>query len=345
MDSGESRILMDLQKPIDVARVNTYSWHKDDRAPQNFILWGSPASQTPDPAAAELDKAGWTRIASVDTSPLKNGGKHGSSVVNSGGILGSFRFLLWQNAKKFAGTFYTEMDVYEKGQPLPPLEASPSDQKLKQQALLSLGKIPDARAAAIIENWAERLLKNEVPQNLQLDLFEAASMRSEPSIKAKVTAYQDALPKEDKLAPYRLALNGGDPAQGKVHFEFHAAACFRCHSIGNWGSANAGPNLLGVGKRLTREKILESLIDPNAVVVAGYGVSSFKMNDGAMITGSVVTETEKEIVVKKADNTQVTIQVAEIKKRVPPVSPMPPMGTVLKTREIRDIIAFLATQQ
>ncbi len=49
----------------------------------------------------------------------------------------------------------------------------------------------------------------------------------------------------------------------------------------------------GVGSRLMRDKILESMIDPSAVIVPGYGSIAFKMEDGRMLSGAIVEETPR----------------------------------------------------
>jgi mono/diheme cytochrome c family protein len=77
-----------------------------------------------------------------------------------------------------------------------------------------------------------------------------------------------------------------------------AAQCTRCHGIGE-NESIVGPDLDGVGERLSRSELLESLLDPGAAITAGFG--------------------------NAAD-----------------ASAMPPMGALLTTREIRDIVEFLA---
>jgi len=53
-------------------------------------------------------------------------------------------------------------------------------------------------------------------------------------------------------------------------------ACNRCHAIGGSGGG-VGPDLTGVGQRLTAEKILESILDPNAELSADWTAPSSAM--------------------------------------------------------------------
>ena len=82
-DKKKCAFTMDLGEMIDIARVNTYSWHGGDRGPQKFNLRGS------------VDGNEWTQIAKVDSFKLGHGGKHGSSILRDKGTLGSYRYLRW----------------------------------------------------------------------------------------------------------------------------------------------------------------------------------------------------------------------------------------------------------
>jgi alpha-mannosidase len=111
---NEGRFFVDLHKSTPIAKVNTYSWHRSNRAPQYFSLWGSNAERMPAPAIAAGSHDGWTLLAVVDTRPLGDGGVHGTSVTGKGGAaLGEFRHLLWIAENVGQGTFFTEIDVHE----------------------------------------------------------------------------------------------------------------------------------------------------------------------------------------------------------------------------------------
>jgi 3-keto-disaccharide hydrolase/uncharacterized protein DUF6797 len=119
-DHATGRIVADLGAPQKVTRINTYSWHRADRAPQRFKLWGSDKDDA-DAKAPAPDAAGWTLVAEVDSGSYGDGGKHGSCVTNLGGIVGNYRFLLWElpvNSLQ-QGPFLAETDVFVEGDELP----------------------------------------------------------------------------------------------------------------------------------------------------------------------------------------------------------------------------------
>jgi alpha-mannosidase len=109
---NEGRFYADLAKSTPVAAVHTFSWHRANRAPQHFSLWGSNAEKLPDPGFQRGEGKDWTLLGVVDTSKLGEGGVHASVVSGKDGAsLGTFRYLLWIAEDVGEGTFFTEVDV------------------------------------------------------------------------------------------------------------------------------------------------------------------------------------------------------------------------------------------
>ncbi len=110
---GEGRVFADLQKETRIARINTYSHHQAERAPQFFSVWGSNAPEMPPPGFHHGDQNGWALLAVVDTRELGKGGVHGSSIEPANGqtYMGPFRYLLYV-IPGGQGTFFTEIDVH-----------------------------------------------------------------------------------------------------------------------------------------------------------------------------------------------------------------------------------------
>ena len=140
------------------------------------------------------------------------------------------------------------------------------------------------------------------------------------------------------------ALVGGNVGRGRELFVEHpAAACTRCHTVRNAGS-DVGPNLTGVATRLSRDLILESLVDPNARIAPGFGTVAVTLRNGQKVDGTLKEETAAELVVTTGTPAvERRIAKADIAERTNPVSAMPPVGAILKPREVRDVVAYLAT--
>jgi hypothetical protein len=123
--TGGGRFQMDLGSVIDIAQVNTYSWHPNTRGPQVYRLWASDGADpgfNPAPKTSiDLAKSGWKLITVVDTRSKEgdDGGQFGVSIADARGSLGKFRYLLFdcyvtETADEFGNTFYSEIDVIVK---------------------------------------------------------------------------------------------------------------------------------------------------------------------------------------------------------------------------------------
>lgn len=118
------RILADFDKPIDVARISTYSRHNGDRAPQVYTVYGSNAGGSAfddiENRMANPLRRGWKKIASVDTrsKTRDSGGRHAVAITDMEKSIGRFRYLLFdvmstEKRNRFGLTFITEIDVIQ----------------------------------------------------------------------------------------------------------------------------------------------------------------------------------------------------------------------------------------
>jgi hypothetical protein len=123
--SSGGRFRMDFGSVIDVAQINSYSWHPGSRGPQLYKLYAADGSESNlnlnpkrgvDPATA-----GWKFIALVNTLPERGeeGGQYAVSVTDASGSLGKYRYLLFdcyvtELYNNFGNTFYSEIDVIRK---------------------------------------------------------------------------------------------------------------------------------------------------------------------------------------------------------------------------------------
>lgn len=98
-----------------------------------------------------------------------------------------------------------------------------------------------------------------------------------------------------------------------------------------------------MGTRLTRQQLLESLIDPSARLAPGYGQVSVTLKNGQKIAGTLREESPAAIAIQDPAGQLQRIQVADIATRTNGVSAMPPMKLLLTPREIRDVVEFLST--
>ena len=108
----DGRFFVDLGSEVDLRRVNTFSWHTSNRAPQHFSLWGARGDTMPDAGFQAGQHGEWTLLGVVDSDFLGEGGVHVSSVVSEPHGLGKHRYLLWVVEDIGQGTFFMEIDVH-----------------------------------------------------------------------------------------------------------------------------------------------------------------------------------------------------------------------------------------
>ena len=207
-----------------------------------------------------------------------------------------------------------------------------------------LGTLKSSAAEALLGSFFDELVAGKLPPAVQLDLVDAMQATGSPALQARLEAYQKTKGSPSLVAAFRDALlEGGNSRRGQATFvENPAAACTRCHAVGSGGS-DVGPNLTGVATRLTRDEILESLLEPSARIAPGYGTVAITLRGGGRVDGTLREETATEVtVIAGTPPVERRIAKADIVERTNPVSAMPPVGLILKPREVRDLVAFLS---
>ncbi|WP_170157502.1 DUF7133 domain-containing protein [Roseimicrobium gellanilyticum] len=221
------------------------------------------------------------------------------------------------------------------------------DAAAQREALVVLGTLPaHGKADALIAAQVDRLIAGQVAPGAMLEVMETAKRREDGAVKAKLQQYLQSLPQTRTAAAFPQLLQGGDVAAGKkVFFEHTAAQCLRCHKIGGKGS-EVGPTLDGISKKHPREYLLEAVLFPNNNIAPGFEMTMVVLKDGKSYGGMVRKETDTELQLSApVPNAPVdTVKKADIQTRAPGISAMPEMmQQVLTQREIRDLVAYLAS--
>lgn len=215
----------------------------------------------------------------------------------------------------------------------------------KQNAIEILGTTQSKAIDPVLLMWLDRVVSGKAPRELNLEILEAAAKRSDPLIRSQLTRFNEGRAK-DPLANYSECLAGGDAEAGrKIFFERADVGCLRCHKIKGTGG-DVGPDLTGVGARLKREELLESIVLPNARIARGYENLIVKMKGGQSYLGTLKKEDAENIYVQSPEDGPLRIPKAEIEDLNPGLSAMPAeIAGLLSKRELRNLIEFLASQK
>jgi len=202
------------------------------------------------------------------------------------------------------------------------------DLREAQQAYALLGEI---NAISILRREAAQLAEGKRRPEVQLDLIEAIQACNDSEALSLIEGVEATL------------IAGGDRTTGRGIFQTNIVAqCIRCHEFKGKGG-QIGPDLTEVAKRLSPEKLLESLIAPQADISEGYGLVSLVLNDGSAHAGTLVEQSDREYTLKDPTGNINMIALDQVETITPAMSSMPPMGAILSKRELRDLMAYMVT--
>lgn len=212
-------------------------------------------------------------------------------------------------------------------------------EKEQQQLIQVLGTMPVANTEPILASLIDRVAAKTLPPSLALELNEAVDSTKSAPLIAKLAPFRST---GMTVADYQDALFGGDRQAGRRYFMTNSTGqCVRCHAIGGQGG-EVGPPLTNIGNVLTRDQLLQALIEPSARLSPGYGTVMLTLADGQTVSGILMQESDQELVLKTTEAEPLKVAVSRIKKRENMPSSMPPMGYLLSKREIRDVVEFLS---
>lgn len=155
----------------------------------------------------------------------------------------------------------------------------------------------------------------------------------------------DVLSKEQQTYA-AIAIRGGDIKQGEQLFQSERAACSKCHDVGGQ-RRTAGPDLLGIGDKYSREQLIEAVLLPNASLLPDYATTIVRTAAGNSHAGILRKQNASELQLLNAEGMLVRIpaaDVAEIRKST--VSLMPEqLHQQLAPDEFRHLIAYLSASR
>lgn len=246
-----------------------------------------------------------------------------------------------RNVRTVAVGLVTQIDIPKESLPgiVEPIFKSGSINE--QQKMLSvLGEMPLKKSQDVLSSLINQGVNNMLSNAVILDLSEAIEATGSEALIAQLGKLKS---NGDGLDAYAETLDGGNRRAGYIYFNNNSTGqCVRCHSI-NGGGGTVGPALDNIGNVLSRKQLLEALILPSARLSPGYGMVTVTLKDGQQVTGILEEETEDELILRTSDAEPMEIALSRIDKRQNMASGMPPMGSLMSKREIRDVIEYLAS--
>ncbi|RTE55497.1 heme-binding protein [Arenibacter aquaticus] len=246
-----------------------------------------------------------------------------------------------RNVRTVAVGLVTQVDIPKESLPSTVEPIFKSGSINEQQKMLSvLGEMPLEKSQDVLSSLINQGINNKLSNAVILDLTEAIEATGSETLIAQLGKLKST---GDGLDAYAETLDGGNRREGYRYFNNNSTGqCVRCHSV-NGGGGTVGPALDNIGNILSREQLLEALINPSARLSPGYGMVTVTLKDGQQVTGILEEETQDELILKTSDAEPMEIALSRIGKRQNMASGMPPMGSLMSKREIRDVIEYLAS--
>jgi putative heme-binding domain-containing protein len=139
-----------------------------------------------------------------------------------------------------------------------------------------------------------------------------------------------------------LALEG-DARRGEKLFWSPALNCGSCHKVGDRGTA-VGQDLSAIGKLRSRADLLESILEPSLRIEPKYDAYLVQTADGRSFTGLLVRRSEKEMVLRDAQNKEIVLAGKNVEELRPSRVSLMPQGQLagLTAREAADLLEYVS---
>ena len=141
-------------------------------------------------------------------------------------------------------------------------------------------------------------------------------------------------------------IDRGDRDRGELLFRHtQGANCAKCHSV-DQSKNGFGPNLSSIGHRSNARHIVQSIVEPNAVITEGFNQLTVLTEEGQVYSGVLLEESGLTLSLGQTNGERVDIPKDSIEERKSStVSAMPDMSELLTPQQVADLTAFLLTMQ
>jgi putative membrane-bound dehydrogenase-like protein len=220
----------------------------------------------------------------------------------------------------------------------------------RQQALDGLAFIPSRDAAEAMLELArqgpEDLREQAVWWVRNADLHRWRAYGVAAALKSGATPAKSGFQLPADLKPVNLppteeiAKLSGSLQRGRDLYHGRGL-CTACHAVGESGG-DIGPNLAGIGTRLTPASLLEAMVTPSASIALGFEMTVVTRRDGTAV-GGLLTGSGDPLLVKAISGEVTAIDARDAAKiEKAPASLMPPAGALgLDAQAVADLVRYL----
>ncbi len=146
----------------------------------------------------------------------------------------------------------------------------------------------------------------------------------------------------EKQAILAAVATQGDPARGEAVFRRKENQCLKCHAVAGAGG-QVGPSLESVGASAPVDYLLDSLVEPSKAIKENYHSLVVATRDGQIVSGIKLRQNGQELVLRNAEDREVSIPLSNVEEQKPGGSLMPAgLIDALTRGELVDLVRFLS---
>ncbi len=192
--------------------------------------------------------------------------------------------------------------------------------------------------------------KKQLPEELKKGAAIVLRNSPYPDLRNKAMI---AFPPPGKIDPKKLpsiavlATRRGDVARGKAILAASLKGetqCLKCHTIRGVGGS-VGPDLSMIGKKASRENLIESILYPSKAIADQYVNWNVETKKGVTMTGLIVEEAPDHIVLRDANGKDTRIDTKDVEERKKNPNSLMPNDIVVyvSEAELMDVVEYLLT--
>lgn len=146
--------------------------------------------------------------------------------------------------------------------------------------------------------------------------------------------------KADEILSLRADVERGR----RLFAETATVQCKNCHRVGEIGKA-IGPDLNVIGKKLDKQKLLESMLEPSKTIDPKFAAQLVETSDGQVVTGLLVRQDNKHVILRQIDGKETTVAVADVEVIAPQQKSLMPELLLqdLTAQQVADLLEYLSS--
>ena len=220
-------------------------------------------------------------------------------------------------------------------------------------AVMGTSTSPDTGTLMEISRLKEPVLRSEALRSLigaqheNSTTKELTALKTPAANRAIGKSFQTDVPDVKNTAAWLKQLDAlpgkADPAAGERIFHHNKiATCAKCHQVNERGT-RVGPDLTHIGRGMSRDRLLESILQPNKEVSPYLRTWVITMKDDKVHSGIAMRRGGNAEVYLGTDGREIRLDKRQIKSKVEGKHSLMPEGLALTLTpgELRDLLAFL----